>query len=174
MATTAPASTVVPRWHDDWNAVADAMFANDGVGTTKKATANGDFVHTDPYIYGVGGRLRWSSQDQSRMNDVLIATQLRHTVPAPMAAVTTNGVLLPPPDVTAYLNTTANTYRAVVEMAKKLNDFSTLTEQQRLEQLRKNAPDMSVLYNVAQDMDVQWPEDGVQQLSVVPVLFCDE
>jgi hypothetical protein len=33
---------------------------------------------------------------------------------------------------------------------------------------------MSVLYNVAQDMDVQWPEDGVQQLSVVAGLIFNE
>jgi hypothetical protein len=150
------------------------MFANDSVGTRMNATKNGDLNHSDPYIYAVGGRLRWSSQEQRRMNDVLIATQLRHTVTAPVAAVTTNGVPVPPPDVTTFLNTTANTYRAVVEMAKKLNDFSTLTEHQRLGQLRENAPDMSVLYNVAQDMDVQWPEDGVQQLSVVAGLIFNE
>ncbi len=147
--------------------MADAMFANGGVVVKTTTTSNEDVPQSEPYIYAVGGRLRWSSKEQQRMNDVLIATQLCRAMATPTVPVDTNGVDLAVPDVTAFLNSTADTYRAVVEMAKKLNDFCTLTEHQRLSQLRESAPDMSILYNVAQGMNIQWPGDGVKQLSVV-------
>jgi len=154
--------------------MADAMFAEGANGSGAvmvngaSAAYDASSPRTDPYIYAAGGRLRWSQQSQRRMNDVLTATQLRH-VPSP--PLFTNGAPAPEAGVSAFLNTTADTYRTVVEMAKRLNDFCTLTEHQRLGQLRENAPDMSLLHNVAHDTNVQWPDDGLEQLLRTPTSY---
>jgi len=153
--------------------MADAMFA-EGANGSGAVIVNGAAAaydasspRTDPYIYAAGGRLRWSQQSQRRMNDVLTATQLRN-VPSPPPPLFANGGPAPAVGVSAFLNSTADTYRAVVEMAKRLNDFCTLTEHQRLGQLRENAPDMSLLHNVAHDQNIHWPDDSVEQLLRTP------
>lgn len=68
------------RSDDDWNAVADAMFAAVGGDAVPDAsssmTVSADGA-TAPatYIYGNGGRLRWTHGDQQRMMNVLAASR---------------------------------------------------------------------------------------------------